>query len=234
MDIKDYKIGILNTNFWFKAKNELMEQLIGNNKNLKILDLGIGTGGDLKTLNKHGKVYATDINREVLELIPKNLYFKKKVCDATNITYNSNKFDLVILFDVLEHVKDNKKVISEIKRVLKKGGKLLLTVPSFQYIYSSHDKALGHHKRYSKKEIKALLKDFKIEKLGYWNFILFLPIALKRILTKNIKPRVDNMSILPKFLNNIFYKLLSFENRLISKGFNLPFGLTIFAECVKQ
>jgi ubiquinone/menaquinone biosynthesis C-methylase UbiE len=233
MDLKDYEVGIVDTNFWFKAKNDLMNQLIGKKKKLRILDLGIGTGGSLKVLKKYGRVYATDINNKVLKLIPKWDYYEKKVCDARRITYPSNYFDLVILFDVLEHVKESKKVVSEIHRVLKKKGVLLLTVPAYQFLYSSHDKALEHIKRYSRRELYGLLQPFKIKKFGYWNSILFPFIAIVRLLKKWSKPSVDNVSKLPGVIDELLYKLLSFENYLIRKGVNLPFGLSLYAKCQK-
>lgn len=184
-------------------------------------------------LKKYGRVYATDINKEVLKLIPKDYYYEKKFCDAEKISYPSNYFDIVILFDVLEHTEKDDKVIKEVCRVLKKKGTLLLTVPAHPVIYSSHDSALEHKRRYTRDGLyDVLTKNFRIEKFGYWNMFLSPLIILFRLLKPDNK-KPDDMSIFPKFLDKVFYLILSFENKLISLGFLLPFGLTLYAKCRK-
>ena len=153
MDYKEYENGeSASRHFWHRAKNDLIFRLLSKLKkrNLKILNLGAGTGDDLETLNKFGTVYVTDINENALSLIPNNLCAEKKRCDAQNLTYPNEFFDVVTSFDVFEHIPDDKKAINEVSRVLKKDGHLIFSVPAFQFLYSAHDKALEHKRRYSK------------------------------------------------------------------------------------
>lgn len=228
MDYKIYLAGQKNANFWFKAKNGLIDVLFSklHKKNLKILSVGSGTGDDLKILNKYGDVYVTDISKKALMAIPNKLCKEKITCDVCNIPYPDKFFDIVTAFDVFEHVTDDKLAISEVHRVLKKGGKVLFTVPAFQFLYSGHDKAVNHKRRYTKRMLYALFKIFTKVKLGYWNSLLFLPVCINRLSHKN-SVRVDNQN-LPKLLNYLFYKLLSFENKLIKNNFKLPLGLSIY------
>lgn len=229
MDYKDYIAGNKSSNFWFRGKCDLINKLFSkyNNKNkLKILNLGAGTGDDLEILNKFGDVYIIDINEKALDLIPEKLYFKKEVSDACKLKYPDNFFDIVTSFDVFEHIEEDGVAVKEANRVLKKGGYLFFSVPAFQFLYSYHDRVLEHKRRYSKKALRNLFKDFKKLKLVYWNFFLFLPIAFLRFLKKDSKDKVDNANINP-ILDKIFFRLLKIENFLINKNFNFSFGLTI-------
>lgn len=237
MDYKDYKAGKSGTDFWFRAKKDLIEKLLSRNlkyaKNkLKILNLGAGTGEDLEILNKFGKVYVIDIEKKALDLIPNNLCEEKKVCDACNLNYPNNFFDVVVSFDVFEHIKKDYLAISEVHRVLKNKGHLIFSVPAFQSLYSAHDKALEHKRRYSKKQLKNLLKKFKQINIFYWNFILFLPIALQRILKKESEPRVEAPNF-NKYIDNFLFQILLLENFLIKENFKFPFGITIVGACKK-
>jgi len=208
----------------------LMKRL--KRKDLKILNIGAGIGINLDILNKFGEVYIIDINQQALDMIPVNLYKEKKICDVTNLLYPDNYFDVICSFDVFEHVRDDFKAISEVYRALKKDGFLLFTVPAFQFLFSAHDKALCHFRRYNKRSIQNLLIRFKNIKIIYWNTVLFFAILPLRILKKKSEPRTDYFD-LPIFIETFFTKLLSFENHLIEKGVKLPIGLSIVGYCRK-
>jgi hypothetical protein len=109
---------------------------------------------------------------------------------------------------------------------------LIFTVPAFQCLFSSHDVALEHKRRYNKKRLNALFKEFKIKEMGYWNFSTFFPLVVLRILKKGLKPKVDAMSM-PQLLDLFLYKIMSLENKLIKSGIKMPFGLTIYGICNK-
>ena len=150
MDYKDYEADQSSSSFWFKSKNNLIDILMSEiskfykRGQLKILNIGVGTGEDLKILNKYGNNYITDINKDALDLIDKHWYTKKKVADACKLPFEDNFFDIVVSFDVFEHISNDKLAVSEIYRVLKKEGHLIFSIPAFQCLYSFHDKALGH------------------------------------------------------------------------------------------
>lgn len=237
MDYRDYLSGKTDDMFYFKAKNKLIDIIMHkacrhNKKRLKILNLGVGMGNDLKILNKYGDNYIIDIDPKVLNFIDKNSYFEKKVQDACNLPYPDNFFDIVVGFGILEHVKDDKKLVTEAYRTLKGDGIFIFSGPAYQFLFSSHDVALEHYRRYSKKRIKWLMKDFKQLYLYYWNFCLFLPIAIMRILKKFSTPKVDSMKF-PKILDKILYKILNLEISFIKNNISLPFGIGFIGYCKK-
>ena len=155
MDYKDLQSGNTQEDFWFKAKNGLVKTLLektcANKKELLILNLGAGTGDDLKILSKFGKNYVIDIDQESLSAIDNTLCAEKKLADACDLPYRDDFFDVVVSFDVFEHIKNDFQAIREVHRVLKSGGVLIFAVPAFEFLFSSHDKALRHFRRYSNK-----------------------------------------------------------------------------------
>lgn len=230
MDYKDIQAGYTEESFWFKAKQGLIEVLMEkgckNKSGLRILNVGAGTGNDLKTLNKFGDTFVIDIDENAISMIDNKLCVDKKNADVCKLPYKDDFFDVVVSFDVFEHIENDKKAIKEIYRVLKRNGVLIFTVPAFQFLFSSHDKALSHRKRYNKASIGELMKSFKKRKIFYWNSILFLPMVIGRLLKKKSKPKVDYIR-LPTLINSLFFRLLSMDNFLIKRGLSMPVGLSI-------
>jgi len=236
MDYEDYKAGQKDDNFWFRGKTNLIDISMlklsrRNKKRLKILNLGAGTGTDLGVLNKYGDNYVIDINKNALDMI-NNFFIEKRVADACDLPFKNDFFDLVVSFDVFEHIKNDKKAVSEVHSVLKKGGFLLFTVPAYPSLFSSHDVALSHYRRYNKNMLKKLLSRFNNLRLNYWNFVLFPLLAFIRLIKKNSTPKVDHFKM-PIFLDKFFYLILKFENKCIKNNLYFPFGLSILGVCKK-
>src|SRR3990167_9306830 len=125
MDYRDSEIGATHDYFWFEAKDGLVDVLMRKQKTQgtpKILNLGAATGSDIRILNRFGRVYVVDVDERALEMIPKELVAEKKACDACAMPYPNGFFDKVVAFDVLEHIENDQKAISEIHRVLKRDG----------------------------------------------------------------------------------------------------------------
>jgi SAM-dependent methyltransferase len=225
MDFKDYASGIDSNHFWFKAKSNLIEILLkkAGAFSANIVNVGAGTGEDLPAMKRFGYVFAIDIDQNALSMIPSNLVAEKKLGSGCNIPYENNKFDIAVSFDVLEHVEQDEKMASEILRVLKPGGYFVFTVPAFNFLYSRHDDRLQHYRRYNKKNIRKLLKNFEEKESGYWFFSLFVPAVLARTINPSHQGTKTRGTI-----NSIFYSILNFENKLIAKNLKFPFGLTLY------
>ncbi|MDP2159618.1 MAG: class I SAM-dependent methyltransferase [Flavobacterium sp.] len=231
MDYKDYQAGATKDFFWHKAKIQLISILLNkvkSDKRVKILNVGVGIGDELPVVHKFGDLYVIDIDPKALELIPRELVFEKKICDACHMSYPDSFFDLAVAFDVLEHVENDIELINEIYRVLKPEGVFIFTVPAFNFLFSSHDRALKHFRRYDKRTIKNRLSMFKCIELGYWVFSLFLPVAAQRLLNRKSSTHEVHFMRLPGIINNILYYLLMVENRLIKHRISLPVGTTIY------
>jgi ubiquinone/menaquinone biosynthesis C-methylase UbiE len=228
MDYQDHDLNMSDENFYFKGKNELKDILLSklNKKNIKILVLGIGVGEEIKITQKYGEFTVVDNNKKVLDLLGEDI--EKKLGDASDIPYPSNYFNLVMAFDVLEHVEDDRKSLSEIHRVLQPNGSFIFTVPAYQFLFSSHDRALNHKRRYNKQELKSKLSPFfnKVQ-MGCWNSLLLPLIAISRIKNKTQKNKIDDQNV-HELLDKLFYSVLHFENKLIKRGKSFPFGLSLW------
>ena len=113
--------------------------------------------------------------------------------------------------------------------LLKKNGRLLITVPAYQFLFSKKDEMLHHFRRYNKKTLQNILPDnIEIEKISYFNFFLFFPIAIAILFLKFFKIQfIDSVERTPnKLINYLMYKIFSFEKKFLN-FMNFPFGLSI-------
>ena len=139
------------------------------------------------------------------------------------------KYDLIFLTDVIEHIEDDKNQMKNIVNYLKDEGHLLITVPAYQFLFSEKDKMLHHFRRYSKKTILNILPDnSKVEKISYFNFFLFFPIAIAILFFKFFKIQfIDEVEKTPnKIVNYLMYKIFSLEKKFLN-WISFPFGISI-------
>lgn len=227
MDLRELKGGEKEGIFWHKAKSRLVEILLNKikKKSAKILDVGCGVGGIKKVISQYGEVWVNDIDEESLNLI--NIPDERKILsDFNEIKGKKEFFDIITMFDVLEHIKEDRKSVEKAYEMLKPNGSLLITVPAFQVLYGGFDRYLHHHRRYDKRKLMKLINGFRIKYNSYWNFFLFLPFFVMRIIQKK-KKIVKKHPHIGGILNNIFYWLLSLENKMINKGLVFPFGMSL-------
>lgn len=226
--------------FWFKARRKYILQLLKSApKNIAVLDIGCASGILLNELLKIGfdanNLYGIDISSKAIENCKRNGICNSFVMDAQNIVLNK-KFNLIIASDCLEHIKYDENALNNWYNLLTPGGFLYVFVPAYRILWSAHDDVNMHFRRYTKKELKRKLENnhFKITKSGYWNFFLFLPILLVRMLSKlNISKTQNTTGNLnePALFNNLLFNLINFENKLL-KYVAFPFGVSTY--CVAQ
>ncbi len=207
-------------------------------KDSKILDIGCSSGILLKDLEflgfKKENLFGIDISEIAIENCKTNGILNTFVMDAQNITI-SDKFDIIIASDCLEHLQDDHKAIKNWKSLLKIGGIMFVFVPAFHSLWSNHDEVNMHYRRYTNEELRQVLKpeNLKILKSSYWNFSLFIPVYLfRKISVLLIKNKSKDGQILEnKLANYILFQLILLENRLL-KYINFPFGISTF--CIAE
>lgn len=205
--------------WWFKSRRNIIIKLI-QDKNPKILEVGCSSGALIKDLNNEGfkNVQGIDKSREAIKQCKK---LNVQIMDGEKTKFKENSFDILIASDILEHIKNNNQALKEWNRILKENGKIILFVPALQFLWGKHDEINQHYKRYSKKELKELMKNsnFTIERVSYWNLISFMP----KIIMKN----KDQLNEINPAINNMLINLMKLENYLLTK-INLPIGTSIF------
>jgi len=236
-----YMYEVENTHWWFVSRRKLMIELIRSfNKRIpEILDMGCGTGGNLKALNKIGYTCGTDISTRAVEFCRMNGLDNVIECGIEEIPLKDRSFDIVVCLDVLEHLDNSSAGLAELRRILKDDGRILITVPAFSILWGQHDIALGHRRRYTRKTLTRVLEEsgFEVTKMSYLYFLSFFVVApvrlLRRLFSAGSELKSDTIVVPPKHVNTLLLRIITAEVRFSLK-YGLPFGTTIYAAIRKQ
>jgi SAM-dependent methyltransferase len=227
--------------WWFVARTELLEFAVREWAHLapdaRILDLGCGTGANLEKLARFGSATGIDFSPEALSFCRKRALGPLVRGSGEALGLRSGTYDLVTAMDTLEHMPHDLDALAEAFRVLKPGGRMLVAVPAFGFLWSEHDEALQHRRRYTGRELTAKLEltGFRVEQLTYALFFLFLPVLamrfLQNLLKKDPHPKAA-IRRLPDWLNHALVLLHRLETGLLS-WVRWPIGVTVLAVAVK-
>lgn len=246
-DLKDTKTyqedvqRLEDTHWWFLSRRDCIIRLIrklNTEKDSEILEVGCSGGPLQRLLDELGykNVLGIDNDEQSIEVGRRRGITNIRVMDGTSMEYEDNSFDLLIASDVLEHIEDDGAALKEWNRILKPGGKAIIFVPAFRFLWSEHDEVIGHYRRYTRKELNEKLKanGFKILNSSYWIFLLFFPVALirgiKNLLIKKQNARKNDLETpVNPVLNSFLTSLLYFENWFIEKGIRYPAGVSVFS-----
>lgn len=230
--------------WWFIARRHLiislLEQQYARDGQLQILDIGCGTGAMLDELRPFGPVVGADFSPEALEFcVTRGAPAALARADARRLPFADGAFDVVTAMDIIEHIDDDKAAASEIFRVLKPGGRLFVTVPAFPSLWSEHDEALHHHRRYTAPRLKDLFQrvGLRVSKISYTVTTLFSPIwayrQISNLLPKKRTAGEKKANLVPfsEPVNQALLSLSQWETRLVQTA-NLPFGVSVV--CVAE
>lgn len=228
--------------FWFKARREVLAVCLhrllpeGQPVHPLILDAGCGTGGNLDVLSHFGTSFGVDNSQVACCFAPPKWRERLVQGDLTQLPMLSDIFNVVSLLDVLEHIHDQQKVLSEIRRILKPGGALLLTVPAYMHLWSSHDTVHKHQRRYRKDELLKELVNagFKVNYVSYYNTYLYPLVGLVRLIKKIMgMEEKSDLQMPAKWVNQLLYRIFRLERHWIGK-IHMPFGVSLVAVAFKQ
>ncbi|HIF50421.1 MAG TPA: class I SAM-dependent methyltransferase [Thiotrichaceae bacterium] len=227
--------------WWFVARRKIIANVI---KNLglpnisKILDVGCGNGDNLALLSGFGEVIAIEKESDAIErarLRKSGKVYEGALPDNLPDSLGAD-FDLIVLLDVLEHIDDDSGSLTSVRKLISENGKLLITVPAFQWLWTNRDKLHHHKRRYTVVDIRQLLEDsgFEIQYISYFNTFLFPLAILERIKQKIIPPSETELLNMPdSLLNYVLEKIFSMEIYFIRK-ISFPFGLSVIAVAEKS
>ena len=225
------------TYWWFVVRRKLVCELIDRlamPSGSRLLDVGCGTGANLKAFNKEFERVGIDASDAAVEFCQQRGLTSLVQAKIEQSGLEQNTFDVVTALDVLEHVDDDMQALRELLRVSKPGGFLVITVPAFGFLWSEHDEALHHRRRYTLAELESKLAaaGFQLVRASYFLATLFLPILFVRIVQNLTKKRVEPQAthvILPKWLNSFIVRMLDVEKRILQWAWRMPFGVSIIA-----
>ena len=209
----------------------------------KALDLGCGAGLNLDHLQKYAEPVGTDFSEEALHFCLQRGHKLLCKADAAELPFHDEQFDIITALDVIEHLDDDLIALQELRRTMKPGGLLVVSVPAYPLLWSYWDDILGHRRRYTTGSMREVMTKagLRVRKVSYSNAIILAPTVAVRLL-KSVRqkaaqqsgqgsnPETDFMPV-PGFVNNALIKYYMWEARTLKRN-RLPFGLSVV--CVAQ
>ena len=220
--------------WWYRARRKIIAELIRREtslpQNARILEIGCGTGHNLSMLGGFGHVDGLELDDEAAALSEKRLGRKVMRSPLPALDEVPGDYDLIGAFDVIEHIEDDHAALAAIATKLKTGGKFMMTVPAHPWMWTAHDVANHHKRRYSKRALRALVEGspMRLDKIGYFNSLLF-PLAVAERAVSKLRGKDDgDVSLPPAPLNGTLEAVFAAERYLVGR-LPLPPGLSLFA-----
>lgn len=221
--------------WWYRARRDVLSDLIARNIALpadaRILEVGCGTGHNLAMLGRFGRVDAIEVDAAARAIATERL--GRAVLDAplpalTGIAEGT--YDLIAILDVIEHIDEDEAGLKSLAGKLRPGGRILITVPAFPWMWSAHDVVNHHKRRYTRRTLKALVAGagLKLEMMSWFNSLLF-PLAAAARLAGRLTGKEDSDDRLPpRPVNSLFEWIFGLERYAIGR---LPFppGVSLVA-----
>jgi len=222
--------------WWFLGRGVVVRSLVEREcarrggRVRRLVDVGSGTGALLASFRTLADE-ATGVELDETALgLSRGRGLDVRQAPADQLPFPDRSVDIVTAFDVLEHLSDDLGAAQEFRRVLEPDGALLVTVPAYPFLWSEHDVAHAHFRRYTRGTLTQVLQaaGLEIRQSGYFMTLLF-PLALVQRLTARFRPPPARvLSMPPRRLNTLLLRTLMAERpRVLAGGF--PFGLSVFA-----
>jgi SAM-dependent methyltransferase len=221
--------------WWFVARRKLLKWVVdgvaSRFERPRILDVGCGTGINSTLLAEYGETVSCDVSPEAMEYCKKRGVDKLALSRVETLSFVSDSFDVVVALDVLEHIEDDLAGMAELRRVMRDDGLLIITVPAYGFLWSEHDEALQHKRRYAAYELRNKLTraGFEVQRITFYITLLFFPIlavrVLQNIFKQSTQPKTSHI-ILPGWVNSMLTGILGFE-RFFLRWINFPFGVSL-------
>lgn len=221
------------THWWYRARREILTDYLARYGGLalgsRILEIGCGTGHNLAMLAQHGSVEAIEIDAAAGAIASKRLGRPVTNAPLPELPgIERGAYDLIAVLDVVEHIEDDVAALKAMAQCLKPGGKILITVPAHQWMWSAHDVVNHHYRRYSKATLAAVIDRAGLSHHGlrWFNSLLF-PAAVAARIAGRVTGKNDSDDSPPATpLNTAFEKIFSLERHLLGR-LPLPPGLSI-------
>jgi len=241
MDADHYQLDIdlAESHWWWVARRKVLRRLlsrfVGRSDKRKILEVGCSTGSNLRMLQDFGTVHAMEVHEPAVEYC-RMRYPGIRVYDGGIPDPLRDSYDVICLFDVLEHIEDEDGALEWIDDHLTPGGVLLVTVPAFEFLWSRHDELAQHYRRYTKPALEALLRRrFDVAYCSYFNTHLFPAIAVVRLIQRllHLDRGENDKAVGGRGIPNRVLQAVFASERLWLPALKLPFGVSIFAAAHK-
>lgn len=223
--------------WWFVGRRAILRSLIQDRvrppENARILEAGCGTGGNLELLSDFGQLEAFEYDGNARAIsIARSVAPVKEGRLPDGIDHIEGSFDLIALLDVLEHLEYDAESLRTLASRLSPSGKIILTVPAIEWLWSQHDVVHHHHRRYSRRSLARTIGEagLEVEYMSHFNSIL-LPAAIVQRFAARFSSDGPDLDIVPARPVNTLLTTIFAAERGILKMMRLPAGLSLCAIC---
>ncbi|MBW2386142.1 MAG: class I SAM-dependent methyltransferase [Deltaproteobacteria bacterium] len=221
------------SHWWFVGKRYLLRALLGEpREHERMIDLGCGTGGILRDWMSRSRCVGVDRSELALQICKDRGFPTLARANLTALPFREGAFDSLLLLDVIEHLDDDRSFLRQASALCREGGRVVVAVPAFQFLWSQHDETFEHRRRYSARGLEAVVRDAGLvpERLTYTNLAVFPVAAVWRVLSYRLglgrfAPRHDFWPI-PSWLNALLIRAYAIEGWLLQRV-NLPVGVSL-------
>lgn len=230
-------LSVEDRHWWYRGRRLIVKEVLDSlplPKPARVLEAGCGGGGNFEELARLGPVTGLEPSEAALAAARQRGVAEVSQGRIEAMPFDDASFDLAAALDVIEHADDDGVAFRELRRVVKDGGFLLVTVPAYPRLWGPHDVANEHRRRYLRRTLSSAVQDtgWIPRRLMHFNALL-LPLAGARRLWQRRRPDqssgVSDFEVTPDWLNGILELPLRFEARLIASGRSIPAGLSLLA-----
>jgi SAM-dependent methyltransferase len=221
--------------WWYRARTRLLEVALGAylGEPARVLDVGSADGPSVGWMRGEYQHVTVDV-------LPAGLTAGEGVCaSAVALPFKDGSFDVVCAFDVLEHCEPEAVAMRELTRVLAPGGRLLMSVPAYQWAWTDHDVRAGHYRRYTRRRLLAAVTAAGLRpRRATYAFSAVFPFFIAERVMRRIQMRrgapPQRLTRVPAGLDRLLMGLSNLDARFLRWGRNLPFGSSVLVAAVKE
>lgn len=223
--------------WWYRGRRGVLRAVIEHSPppaGARILDAGCGSGRNMVELAKYGSVTGIELSPTSASIARERGLGEVVEGSLLQMPFADDSFELSVCLDVIEHLAEDVGALAELRRVTAPGGSLLVTVPAYQWLWSSHDELNHHHRRYNRETLLQATKAAGWECVMSTHFnSLLLPVAIALRVLDRFGPKATKSSldlwIPPAPLNWLLRQPLQLEGWAIGHGRSIPAGLSLLA-----
>ena len=226
------------SHWWYRGRRRVIRaelDRLGLPAGARLLDAGCGSGRTMQELADYGEVSGIELSEDAAAVARARGHGEVRVGSLAQLPWEDATFDLITCLDVIEHIDDDVGALGELRRVCVPGGRLLVTVPAYRMLWSAHDEANHHKRRYSRHLLRGatLAAGWRVERVTSFNSLLLAPAAAVRLARRRFANgngyAGEDLSIGPVWLNGALERMLAIEASWLGRGRTLPAGLSLLA-----
>jgi SAM-dependent methyltransferase len=236
-DLMQATLEVDERHWWYRGRRKVIRaelDALPLPPDAQVLDAGCGSGRTMQELEDYGTVRGIELDEDAAELARSRGHGEVTVGRLEQLPWPDRTFDLITSLDVIEHTPDDRATLAELLRVCRPGGWLLVTVPAYQALWSQHDEANHHYRRYSRTTLRnaAAGAGWTVTRMTSFNSLLLAPAAAVRLARRRFPASngaADDLTIPPGWLNDLLEGPLRLEAGWLANGHRLGLGLSLLA-----